>query len=174
MVKKIVVALLCAALGSSLYARGDMSESRTFIGLEVGYSEVQGDTFYDIGYTGDSDIEFGARIGAQKDDWRTTFIFDYYDSTDNDQNVETLLMTVDYFVLDNASAFKPYIGVNVGYANYESTFIEDSGWVYGGQAGFLIDVADMVNLDLSYRYSLSSADVFDHKGSIFFGANYLF
>lgn len=174
MIKKIAVALLCAALGSSLYARDDISQSRTFIGLELGYSEVQGDTFYELGYTGDSDVEFGVRIGAEKDEWRTTFIFDYYDSSDNDQNVETLLMTIDYFVLDNNSGFKPYIGLNLGYANYESTFVEDSGMVYGGQAGFVFNVTEMVNLDLSYRYSLSSADVFDHKGSVFFGLDYLF
>ena len=174
MIKKIAVALLCTALGSSLYARDDISQSRTFIGLELGYSEVQGDTFYDLGYTGDYDVEFGFRIGAEKDEWRTTFIYDYYDSSDNDQNVQTLLMTIDYFVLDNGSAFRPFIGLNVGYANYESTFIEADDWVYGGQVGFVVDVAEMVNLDLSYRYSLSNADAFDHKGSVFFGLNYLF
>ena len=174
MVKKIAVALLCTALGSSLYARDDISQSRTFIGLELGYVEVQGDTFYELGYTGDYDVEFGIRLGAEKDEWRTTLIFDYYDSADNDQNVEKFLMTVDYFVLDNNSAFRPFIGVNVGYANYESTFVEDSGMVYGGQVGFVVDVAEMVNIDLSYRYSLSSADVFDHVGGVTFGVNYLF
>jgi hypothetical protein len=102
------------------------------------------------------------------------FIYDYYDSADNDQNVQTLLMTIDYFVLDNGSAFRPFIGLNVGYANYESTFIEADDWIYGGQAGIVVDVVEMVNLDLSYRYSLSNADAFDHKGGVFFGLNYLF
>jgi len=83
-------------------------------------------------------------------------------------------MTIDYFVLNNGSAFRPFIGLNVGYANYESTFIESDGWIYGGQVGVVVDVAEMVNLDLSYRYSLSNADTFDHKGSVFFGVNYLF
>ncbi len=174
MVKKIAVALLCVALGTSLYARDDISQSKTFIGLELGYSEVQGDTFYELGYTGDYDVEFGFRIGAEKDEWRTTFIFDYYDSGDNDQNVETFLMTLDYFVLNNESAFRPFIGLNVGYSNYESTFVENSDFVYGGQVGFVVDVAEMVNLDLSYRYSLSNSEIFDHKGSVFFGLNYLF
>ncbi len=35
MVKKIVIACLCMALGSSLNAR-ELSTSKTFIGLEVG------------------------------------------------------------------------------------------------------------------------------------------
>jgi opacity protein-like surface antigen len=174
MLKKIAVALLCAALGSSLYARDDISQSRTFIGLELGYVEVQGDTFYDIGYVGDYDVEFGFRIGAEKDEWRTTFLFDYYDSSDNDQNVEKFLMTVDYFILNNGSAFRPFIGLNAGYANYESTFVEDSGFIYGGQVGFVVDITDMVNLDLSYRYSLSGNDVFDHVGGVTFGLNYFF
>ena len=97
MVKKIAVALLCVALGSTLYARDDISISNTFVGLEIGYAEVQGNVgtidgfvLNDIrqNFVGDYDIEFGIRIGAQRDQWRTTFIFDYYDSEDNDQNIE--------------------------------------------------------------------------------------
>ena len=107
-------------------------------------------------------------------EWSRPCIVGDYDCADNDQNVEQLLMTVDYFVLDNDSAFRPFIGLNIGYANYESTFVEDSGFTYGGQIGFVVDVAEMVNIDLSYRYSLSSVDAFDHVGGVIFGVNYLF
>ncbi len=183
MIKKIAVALLCVALGSTLYARDDISTSNTFVGLEIGYSEVQGDVgtidgivLDDIrpNFVGDYDIEFGIRIGAQRDQWRTTFIFDYYDSDDNDQNVEKGYLTVDYFVLENESTFRPYIGVNIGYASYESTYVDDSGFLYGAQAGIVVNVAEMINLDLGYRYSLSDADALDHIGSIVFGINYIF
>jgi len=174
MMKKMAIALLCTVLGTTLYARDDISKSKTFIGLELGYVEVQGDTSNELNYTGDYDMQYGVRLGAEKDKWRTTFIYDYYDSADNDQNVEQLLMTVDYFVLDNNSPFRPFIGLNAGYGNYESTFVDDNGFIYGGQIGFVIDVAKMVNIDLSYRYSLSSADAFDHVGGVTFGVNYLF
>ncbi len=174
MLKKVAVALLCTALGSSLQARDDISMSNTFIGVELGYVEVQGDTFTNLSYTGDYDIEFGLRIGAEKDEWRTTLLFDYYDSADNDQNVEKALMTLDYYLLNNESIFKPYIGVNIGYGNYESTLVEDSGLLYGGQAGIVINAAEMINLDVSYRHSLSGTDVFDHIGGVTFALDYLF
>ncbi len=181
MVKKIAIAFFSMVLSSTLYAE-NISESSTFIGLEVGYAEVQGDVGYLLGdmaviqpnFVGDYDVEFGIKIGAQRDQWRTTFIFDYYDSADNDQNVEKGYLTIDYFVLEKESAVRPYIGLNVGYASYESTFVEDSGFLYGAQAGIVLGIAEMVNLDLGYRYSLSDADALDHIGSAVFGINYIF
>jgi opacity protein-like surface antigen len=180
MVKKIGIALLCMTLGSTLYARDDISTSTTFIGLEVGYSEVQGSVGYHVddiaviepNFTGDYDVEYGFRIGAQRDQWRTTFIFDYYDSSKNDQNVEQGYLTLDYYILEKESAFRPYIGINIGYGNYESTFVEDSGLLYGGQAGVVLNVAGKMNFDLGYRYSLSDVEAFDHIGSFIFGFNY--
>lgn len=69
---------------------------------------------------------------------------------------------------------RPYIGVNIGYANYESSYVEDSGILYGAQAGIVLEVAEMINLDLGYRYSLSDADALDHIGSVVFGVHYIF
>ena len=174
MMKKIVVALLCVVLGTTLYARDGVSESRTFIGLELGYVEVQGDTLFAPQYTGDYDVQFGIRLGAEKEEWRTTLIFDYYDSDTNDQSVQQGLMTVDYYVLGNENVVKPYIGLNVGYGRYESTYVDESTFLYGGQVGVVVHAADMVNLDLSYRYSLTGGDLFDHVGGIVFSVDYLF
>ena len=182
MMKKVAIALLCLTLGSTLSARDDIFTSKTFIGLEVGYAEVQGDVGYmkdDMvvikpNFTGDYDVEFGFKIGAQNNEWRTTFVFDYYDSTDNDQNIEKGYLTLDYFLLNNESTFQPYIGLNIGYANYESSYVDDSGILYGAQAGIVLDIAEMVNVDIGYRYSLSDADALDHIGSVLFGVNYIF
>jgi len=180
MMKKMAITLLCTALGTTLYAREDISASRTFIGLEVGYSEVQGDVGYDIDdtavieadFTGDYEVEYGVRVGAEKDQWRTTLIYDYYDNSQDDQNVEQGYLTVDYYILEKESAFRPYIGLNVGYGNYESTFVDDSGFLYGAQAGIVLEVAEKMNFDLGYRYSLSNAESFDHIGSVVFSFNY--
>jgi len=189
MVKKIGIALLCTALGTSLYARDDISESKPFIGLEIGYATVQGDVggFFpgDIirDYEG-SDIEFGIRIGAQKDEWRTTLSFNYFDGEEDGkkQNYEKGLASIDYFFLSsNESSLQPFIGVNVGYINYESTNdIDMSGFIYGAQAGVVLSVTDNIDLDLQYRYSLSNATQddhdasLDHIGSIVFGINYVY
>ena len=172
MMKKMAIALLCAALGSSLYARDGISESRTFIGLELGYVEVQGDTRTELNYVSDYDLQFGVRLGAEKDEWRTTLIFDYFDT--DVQTVQQGLMTLDYYLLDEEMV-KPYIGVNVGYGRYESfNASDDSGFMYGGQLGVVVHAADMINLDLSYRYTLSSSDYFDHVGGVIFSVDYLF
>ena len=189
MMKKLGTALLCVALGTTLYARDDISQSRGFVGLELGYATVQGDVggFFpgDIirDYEG-SDIEYGIRLGAQKEDWRTTLSFNYFDSTEDNaaQNYEKILGSFDYFVLNESeSAIKPYIGVNVGYINYESTDdIDMSGFIYGAQAGIVFSAAENIDLDLMYRYSLSNATQddrdasLDHVGSIVFGINYIF
>jgi len=175
MMKKIAVALLCAALGSTVYAREDISQSRTFIGLEVGYMEVQGLSLADNGrqFAG-NDVQFGVRLGAEKDEWRTTLIFDYFDSETNLQTVQQGLMTLDYYLLEE-EMFKPYIGLNVGYGRYESDLVADvSTFLYGGQIGFVVHAADQINLDLSYRYSLTGDEVFDHVGGVIFSVDYLF
>ena len=188
MMKKVAVALLCTALGTTLYAREDISESQPFIGLEIGYATVQGDVgpVFSFNppirdYKG-SDIEYGIRLGAQKEDWRTTLTFNYFDGTNDgyEQNYEKGLVSFDYFLM-KGSSLKPYLGVNVGYINYESTNdIDMSGFVYGGQAGIVLNIAGKVDLDLMYRYSLSNATQedhdasLDHVGSIVFGVNYLY
>ena len=173
--KRTVVALLAGmALGSAVYAESAPGD-RKFIGLEVGAGQVQGDTLFAPNHDGDA-VEYGVRLGAQTEEWRTMFIFDYFDSSDDDQSVEKGLLTVDYFIYNSGTemSIRPFIGINVGYANYESTFFDDSGFLYGGQAGVVIGITPQIDLDLSYRYSLSEMDVMDHTSSFTFGFNYLF
>ena len=190
MVKKIAVAVLCTALGTSLYARDDISQSKPFIGLEIGYATVQGAVYDDAvfpnyypDYEG-SDVEFGIRVGAKKDEWRTTLAFNYFDGSEDGykQNYEQGLISFDYlFLSENKSNFQPFLGVNIGYINYESTNdIDMSGFLYGGQAGVIVTIADNIDLDLMYRYSLTNATQddrdasLDHIGSIVFGINYVY
>jgi len=189
MIKKIGTALLCTvALGTTLTANENTSSSKTFIGLEAGYATVQGDVggFFpgDIirDYKG-SDIEYGARLGAQNEEWRATFAYNYFDGNEDgkEQNYGKFLASLDYFLGSNEDVLKPFIGANVGYINYESTNnIDMSGFIYGVQAGIVVSVTDNIDLDLQYRYSLSSATQddrdasLDHIGSIVFGINYIF
>ena len=58
MVKKITIACLCMVLGSTLNA-----EDKSFMGLEVGYSEVQGERI-DSFLNEDKDVSYGVRIGS--------------------------------------------------------------------------------------------------------------
>jgi len=184
MVKKIAVALLCIALGGSLYAR-EVAESEKFIGLEIGAATIQADTGGILGEADHdgTDVEFGLRLGAQIDQWRTMLVFDYFDSSDDDQNYEKGLVTFDYFFLDpqkrESNAFRPYLGINLGYMNYESTNVDINSFVYGGQIGFTYRVTEHIDFDIMYRYSLTSdsgSDPYstDHIGSALLGINYVY
>ena len=171
MVNKIAIALLCTVLGSSLYA----DESKGFMGLEIGYGAVDADIFTGEKHKGEA-TEYGVRIGAQADEWRTMFVFDYFNSDDDDQTVEKGFLMVDYFFLDSDidTVVKPYIGANVGYANYESTLVDESGLLYGGQLGVVMSAGESIDVDLSYRYSLGQVDAVNNMSSITFGINYLY
>jgi len=182
--KKMAQSLLTGLVLVSCVLADEITVGEKFIGLEVGYNKIQGsrymtpgdvDTYFEF-YEGE-DVEFGVRIGAQNDEWKSTVLFDYFDSQDHDQNTEKLLLLVDYSLWNtqvNDIEIKPYLGANVGYMNYESTLIEESGFLYGTQAGVALSLSEIIEVDLSYRYSLMSMDTVDHTESVFFGLNYLY
>ncbi|HEO98722.1 MAG TPA: hypothetical protein ENO02_05440 [Epsilonproteobacteria bacterium] len=175
MVKKVAVALSCLVLGSTLQA-AELSEVKKFIGFEVGAAKIQADTFLVNDHEGD-DAEFGLRLGAQNDEWRTMLVFDYFDSSDDDQNYEKGLVQFDYYLFNNESesfSFRPFIGINAGYMNYESEGIDEDGFLYGGQAGFIFGVTEHFDIDVMYRYSFTDAAHTDHVESVVVGLNYFY
>jgi len=184
MVKKIAATLLCTVLGSSLNAGENSLNTKGLIGFEVGAAKIQADTAFpgESNFKG-SDVEYGVRLGAQNESWRTMFIFDYYDSEDDNQNYEKGLFELDYYIFTTESddiTFRPYIGINVGYMNYESDglgigdSIDESGLLYGGQVGFVFGLGESADLDVMYRYSLTDTTQTDHIESFLVGINYIF
>ena len=173
MMKQILIGALSVILGSSLYA-GDLSESQKFIGVEIGITEVQGDGPSEDASNLSNGTSFGVRLGAQNEEWRTMVGLQYFDA--EGRNVEKLYGSIDYFFLSRGASsemiLKPFIGVNVGYANYESNEVDANGFTYGGEAGVIVDVLENMNVDIGYKYSLSNSDVFDHSADVFFGLNY--
>jgi len=88
------------------------------------------------------------------------------------------LVTIDYYVISSEAAsvtIKPFIGLNIGYMGYESTFVDESDFLYGGQAGVVVNVSEQIDIDLSYRYSLTYESIaMDHFGVLMLGVNYLY
>ena len=178
MVKKIVIAGICMALGSSLYA-SDMSESKVFIGLELESTKLDMSTKIDLNNvylgefdeTSDSLTEYGLRIGAENDEWRTTLLYTYSDNT-NSGTKETMnkgSFLLDYYLWNTGGMdyeLKPYIGAHVGYMNYKVTtdfglginrrLLDSSAMFYGVQLGVNLIVSNIVGFDLSYKYSATS------------------
>jgi opacity protein-like surface antigen len=178
MQKKLSILLLSMVLSSALNAKEGETTER-FIGLEIGASTIQANTggiFGEDNVKG-TDAEFGVRIGAQNSDWRTLLALNYYDNKESDQNVERGMLGFDYYLLTSefkSASFKPYLGVHGGYMNYESTQKDENGFFYGGQAGFTLDVADKIDVDVAYRYSLGDMEEVDHMGNFVLGVNYLY
>lgn len=169
---KVVILLTSMVMGTALYA--DNSSSIGFLGLEIGAASVQGDVSSELNHIS-NDVEYGLRIGAKNDEWRTTFALNYYSSAKDDQIVQQLLGMVDYFFVHNADMMlKPYVGLNAGYGRYESTGIDSAGLLYGGQAGLVVSLGENIDLDLSYRYSLMKSPVANGFGAAFFGFNYVY
>jgi len=218
MVKKLGIALLCAALGSTLHARDDISKSELFIGLELGSTKAESSTelftnnaawYPKLESKSDSVIEYGVRIGAEKEDWRTTLLYTYYNNDDAgfEETMHKGSILLDYFIWSSGTTaydVKPYIGAHVGYVGYTlsgplnlgggntatATWADDSGLFYGGQAGVAMTMSDVIQLDLSYRYSLTTLDNIeiqllssspnrvvtglDNMGSFVFSVNYFY
>jgi len=163
---------------SAVHAEG-ITIGEKIIGIEGASATIKADTyppFGELDHEG-SDIEYGIRLGAQNKEWRTLLIANYFDSSDDDQEYFKAQATFDYLLVQD-SAFKPFIGLNLGYISYTTSNPngddDDSGFLYGAQAGFLVRVADHVQFDVSYRYSFASSDTVNHTESIVVGLNYIF
>jgi len=220
MVKKLGMVLLCAALGTTLYARDDISKSNLFVGLELESTKADATTeFFDVNIplypklesSSSSVIEYGFRVGAEKENWRTTLLYTYYNNEDGglEETMHKGSMLLDYFIWSSGTTeynVKPYLGAHVGYMSYtasgpvdlgngelaSATWADDSGLFYGGQAGIAMTMSEVIQLDLSYKYSLTTLDSIevplplvsgqptravtelDNMGSIAFSINYFY
>jgi opacity protein-like surface antigen len=164
--------LVGAAVLTSGVQAGEISIGEKIIGLEIGSGTIEADTLIGGYDTRGTDVEYGIRLGAQNDEWRTLLILDYYDNSDDDQEYFKGLVSFDYLLTE--SEFKPFIGINLGYLDYTSTGNDDSGFLYGGQLGVLYRAAENVQVDVTYRYSFVEADHVNHVEDIVFGVNYIF
>jgi len=173
MIKKIGILFVSILFVNPLYS-GNITESKKFIGVEISVTEVQGDGPSEIKSNMSNGTSVGLRLGAENEEWRTTIGLNYFDA--EGRNVEKLYGAIDYFFLkrnlSKSSIISPFIGFTVGYVNYESTKVDENGFVYGGQVGLDLNVFNNISLDVGYRYMLSSAQLFDHSSDVFFGLIY--
>lgn len=177
--KKIGGLLLCMIAAGSLYAENEFSKAQSFVGAEIGYTTAQGDVidfFGNIKSHELSNIEYGIRLGAQAKVWRVTLALDDFDKEEDGyrQRYVKGLLSLDYLLITGLEKFglKPYLGLNGGYTNYKTTAIDKGTFVYGGQAGVVWNIAQRVDIDLMYRYTLGESAL-DHVEGAVFGINYL-
>jgi len=176
MVKKVLF-ISVFLLNLSTFAKEEFSSER-FIGIETGYGKVQSRNVIGVP-SSTNGVEFGFRFGAQNDKWRTTISGHNFNK--NDQKYFRGMLSFDRFIwsslyqTDNI-LFKPYLGAHIGWLRYvdSKSNVEDSGLIYGAEAGIVWNVLGKVDFDFGYRYSISKIDKVDDIGSFVFAVNYLY
>jgi hypothetical protein len=164
----------------------NVSRNGPFVGIEGSYVfNLQSDVSFVGGYPTIQNYEgsggsFGVNIGAKQDCWRVLLGYEHYANDTDDQNYERVFTQVDYFPLDSTYAMgnmfaNPYVGLNVGWLNYETSGIEDkNGVAYGGEAGFTKSFGNNWDMDMGVRYMFSNIDEVDHIGSVNVGLHYYY
>jgi len=185
--KKIIVGCLVLLFGTGLYAADSFSAEKTFIGIEYGKGDIYNGTTNLLGNINDTNNDtdsYGIRFGAENDEWRAMFVYTYAENDHDTEDIRQFFISVDYFITKeayNAIEFKPYVGLNVGYMNFQASTeatgimaIEENGALYGGEAGVAIGLAEMIDLDFMFRYSFSTIDEVDHAQDLNVALHYYF
>ncbi|WP_456432072.1 hypothetical protein [Nitratifractor sp.] len=181
----IAAAAVCfgAAHADSVNIGENGYQTGGFVGIRGGYTfsiqssviGLPGGSFLDDSYKGNGGT-FGIQLGGQEGQWRAALGYEYFDNSD-DQNYDLFLLEVDYFVLPDASMyrFQPYLGLDLGYLNYETTGAPNSsGMAYGLSAGVNVPVTEHVDVDLGVRYLFATQDEVDHIGTVNVSLNYYY
>lgn len=167
--------LTIIALSSTLLSDDSFSSER-FLGIEVGYGTIESRNIIGVPKS-DKGVEFGFRLGAQNEEWRTTISGHQFNK--NSQEYFRTMLALDRFMWSSLYKtdriiFKPYLGGHVGWLKYTDGHIDDQGFIYGGQAGLAWNVIKEVDFDLGYRYSFSDVEKVNDIGSVVFAVNYLY
>ena len=169
--------LLVLPLTLSIASAVDDFSSERLLGIEVGYATVNSDDGTGKIET-KANAEFGVRIGAQNEEWRTTVRANFLNV--QGRNYQKVMLDFDRFVWDSlyktdSIVFKPYLGAHVGWLRYtDEADPSDNGLAYGGQIGLSLNVLNEVDFDVAYRYTTTNIDGVDDMSSVVFGVNYLY
>ena len=168
--------LLSSLLILTLSEAKDSFSSERLLGIEVGYAGLETKDAIGLDQSSKS-VEFGFRIGAQNEDWRTTLIGNM--SSSDGHKIQKALISFDKFVWqslykkDNIM-FKPYLNGHIGYLKHTADKISEKGMLYGGGAGLVWNVLNEVDFDLGYRYSFTELDKLDSLSTVTLGVNYIY
>lgn len=125
-----------------------------------------------------SGMSFGIRFGAQNIDWRTMAVVESFSNGGNDNSYARGILQVDYFFLGPSQmkidtyGIRPYAGLNAGLISLDTNDENIKSLTYGAQLGATMNLTNNIDLDLSYRYNLSSSDKIDHTSGISAGIHY--
>jgi len=171
----ILTSMLTLTLG---HAVDDFSSER-LLGIEVAYTSVGSTNEIGLRKTNE-DAEFGLRLGAQNEEWRTTVRLNFMKA--QGRGYQKAMLDFDRFVWaslykTDSIVFKPYLGAHVGWMRYTDDhdgFLSGNGLAYGGQLGVALNVLNEVDFDFGYRHTIANIEGVDTIGSFVFAVNYLY
>jgi len=168
--------LLSSLLILTLSEAKDSFSSERVLGIEVGYAGLEAKDAIGLNES-TKNIEFGFRIGAQNEDWRTSLIGNM--SNSNGHEYQKAMLSFDKFIWqslykkDNI-VFKPYLNGHVGWIKHTADNVSENGMLYGGGAGLVWNVLNEVDFDLGYRYSITDLDNLESLDAVTLGINYIY
>jgi len=186
---KIILQLVLLAFFTSVFAK----DYQILVGAEFGQSK---DKWAD--YTGEWEDEFGIRIGAEADKARIYLSYNYIKTEDLAKEVHGRSNTFEsHKVVLNFDAktdkyykfLRGFVGGHLGAlysewdlghdparANSKDDTRDDTDFIYGAQAGLIIDLLENAYLEAGLRYSLTNAgsdsinpaDIMNYYGAVNF------
>ncbi len=121
-------------------------QSYSFLGTQTSF----------VNYDKVSSPSLGVKYGIQKGMWRSSINLDYARNGNN--SLSSLLLQVDKGVLKNISKnspLKPHVGFSFALLEHK-TSTTDKGYGYGLNTGVTYLLNDAIDLDLSYKYIMTS------------------
>ncbi|PJE77801.1 hypothetical protein CI610_03271 [invertebrate metagenome] len=145
---------------------------RMFFGVEAGKTTVSSSLKVDDKTWSDGEEtanQYGVRMGAYLSDYVRMYVNvnqlkNDEDYKDDELTSRDVTLSADY-LFETGLPIRPFIGITAGgnYLEYD----DDSQWaaVYGGQAGFLVQVGNF-DIDAGYRYLKSDQEVGKHAAKV--------
>jgi hypothetical protein len=149
------------------YASDDINKMYGFVGIQASATE----------YDGISIPSIGIKYGQQTSSWRTAISYNY--GEESNERFQSLIIQMDNGVLGDAFKkipFKPYLGFSLGVVEHHNSNIgNDRGYLYGVNGGFNYVLNHTMDIDLGYRYMISSKlkDI-DNNSNIMLSLHYYF
>lgn len=153
--KKVILAVILL-LSSSAYAA---SGYQVLVGAEYGEAKNKsGDT------SAEWEEHIGVRVGVENEESR---IYGSYSYSETDlvapytYETQTLLLNLEAKTDKHYKFFRIFIGGHLGaiYSKYSNTVTDrdDTDFIYGAQAGILMELGKYLSLETGYKYSFTTA-----------------
>lgn len=153
------------------------TEYDTFFGVEGISERVE----LDSGDKTDFEYGFGARAGFTADDHRAYLVYDFNDFEAGGEEINYHALFLNIEGMTQPYEFAPWLstsffaGAHLGVHRFEADDSEDeTRTIYGFQGGMLTHFSPQMNMELGYRYTLSTIDEVDKLDGPYLAFNLVF